>query len=147
MYNLGNTFYWSNSQYATITQIQTRLLGNTNWGGTTIHNGGNSWNNAILWGTHQWRLRSRCYATTSNNWTDWSPIMTTNFIPKPLSFEFEQNNNFYPNPANNVVYYNGKITIMDLQGRTLVEGENEVDIQNLANGIYILNGSKLVVQH
>lgn len=145
MYNVGNTFYWTPNQYATKTQIQTRLVGNLNWGGTTVT--GNSWTNPYLWGRHEWRLRSTCYATNNTGWTEFSPIVTTNFIPNPNSFEEFASDVPYPNPANNTIMYNGKIKIQDMTGRLVLVGENEVDVNHLPNGLYFVNGIKHIIQH
>lgn len=145
LYNSGNTFYWTPNKYAEKTQIQHRLVGAQNWGGTTVT--GNSWTNPILWGRHEWRVRSTCYATTNTNWTEFSPIITTNFIPNPNSFEEFQSNVAYPNPANNTIMHNGKIKIQDMTGRLVLVGENEVDVNHLPNGLYFVNGMKHIIQH
>jgi hypothetical protein len=145
LYNSGNTFYWTPNKYAEKTQIQHRLIGTQNWGGTIVT--GNSWTNPILWGRHEWRVRSTCYATTNKGWTSFSPIMTTNFIPNPNSFEEFQFNVAYPNPANNTIMYNGKIKIQDMTGRIVLVGENEVDVNHLPNGLYFVNGMKHIIQH
>jgi hypothetical protein len=146
LYNVGNTFYWTNPQYAQRTQIQTRLVGTTNWGGTTIYNGGNSWSNPILWGQHEWRVRSVCYGTTNNGWTAWSSAITNN-IPKPLSFEQYETELAYPNPANDVIKFNGRIVVQDLFGRIITQGENELDVTHLSEGLYIVNGEKHLIKH
>ena len=145
MYNVGNTFYWTPNKYAEKTQIQHRLVGTQNWGGTTVT--GNSWTNLILWGRHEWRVRSTCYATTNTGWTSFSPIITTNFISNPNSFEEFQSNVAYPNPANNTIMYNGEIKIQDMTGRLVLVGENEVDVNHLPNGLYFVNGMKHIIQH
>jgi hypothetical protein len=146
LYNVGNTFYWTPSQYTQRTQIQTRLVGTQNWGGTTVT--GNSWSNPILWGQHEWRVRSVCYGTTNTGWTAWSSAITTN-IPKPLSFEQFGNSEqlAYPNPASDVIKFKGRIVVQDLYGRVLLQGDNEIDVHQLADGLYIVNGKKHIVRH
>ena len=144
LYNVGNTFYWTNNQYAQRTQIQTRLVGTQNWGGTTVT--GSSWSNPILWGQHEWRVRSVCYGTTNTGWTAWSSAVT-NFIPQPLTFEQFETELAYPNPASDVIRFNGRIVVQDLSGRVLLQGDNEVDVHQLADGLYIVNGKKHIIKH
>lgn len=144
LYNVGNTFYWTNNKYATLTQIQTRLVGNVNWGGTSTSS--SQYTFKYLWGRHEWRVRSICYATTNTSWTDWSYGLT-GFIPNPNSFDEFTTSVPYPNPANDILHYNGKIVLKDLFGRVVAEGENEIDVQHLSNGIYLLDGNKIVINH
>ena len=72
-------------------------------------------------------------------------------IQTPAYLNFEQFGNSeqlaYPNPASDVVKFNGKIVVQDLFGRIVATGENEVDVQHLANGLYIVNGKKHIIKH
>ena len=140
----GNTFSWNANQYAQRTQIQHRLVGSIEWGGTTVL--GNSWTNPQLVGNHEWRVRSVCYGTTNTGWTAWSSTVTSN-IAKPLSFEQYETELAYPNPANDVIRFNGKIVLRDLSGRIVAEGENEIDVHQLADGIYLMGKQKIIIKH
>jgi len=138
----GNTFSWTPNQYAQKTQIQHRLVGTIEWGGTTVL--GNSWTNPQLVGNHEWRVRSVCYGTTNTGWTSWSyGTMSYN----PNSFEQFGNELAYPNPANDVIRFNGRIVVQDLFGRIITQGENEVDVTHLVEGLYIVNGRKHIIKH
>jgi len=138
----GNTFTWTPNQYAQRTQIQHRLVGSTEWGGTTVL--GNSWTNSQLVGNHEWRVRSVCYGTTNNGWTAWAyGTMSHN----PNAFEQFTSEVAYPNPANDVIKFNGRIVVQDLFGRIITQGENEIDVHQLADGLYIVNGKKHLIQH
>jgi len=138
----GNTFTWTPNQYAQRTQIQHRLVGTTEWGGTTVL--GNSWTNANLLGNHEWRVRSVCYGTNNTGWTAWAyGTMSYN----PNSFEQFDTELAYPNPANDIIKFNGRIVVQDLSGRIVAKGENEVDVTHLVDGLYIVNGRKHIVKH
>jgi hypothetical protein len=138
----GNTFSWNANQYAQRTQIQHRLVGSAEWGGTTVL--GNSWTNPQLVGNHEWRVRSVCYGTSNTGWTAWAyGTMSYN----PNSFEQFSTELAYPNPASDVIKFNGRIVVQDLSGRIITQGENEVDVTHLANGLYIVNNKKHIIKH
>ena len=138
----GNTFIWTANKYAQRTQIQHRLVGSTEWGGTTVL--GNSWTNSQLVGNHEWRVRSVCYATTNTGWTGWAYGTMSN---NPNSFEQYETELAYPNPCSDVLRYNGKIVLRDLSGRIVAEGENEIDVHQLADGIYLMGKQKIIIKH
>lgn len=151
LYNVGNTFYWTNYQYGTLTQIQTRLIGTQTWanaGGTSTSTGSVQFK--YLWGTHEWRLRTKCgYGTVKNNdWTNTWSYATTGFIPQPMLAKIEvETESAYPNPANDMVYLKGEIVIRDLQGRVVASGLDMIDVTNLVDGLYFINNQKLVIKH
>lgn len=145
LYNVGNTFYWSDYQYSALTQIQTRLYGTATYGGGTSTTTG-SFQNKYLWGKHEWRVRSRCYGTASPSWTDWS-YGVTGFIPQPLTMDEFNTELAYPNPASDQVNLKGNIIIRDLTGRVVATGTDILDVSQLADGLYLINGQKLQVKH
>jgi hypothetical protein len=65
----------------------------------------------------------------------------------PNSFKQFSTELAYPNPANDIIKFNGRIVVQDLFGRIVTQGENEVDVTHLANGLYIVNGRKHIVKH
>ncbi|MCD4793327.1 MAG: T9SS type A sorting domain-containing protein [Bacteroidales bacterium] len=86
-------------------------------------------------------------ANISNNTTyfwDNAPITITNTTV--ISDLSETNNLIYPNPANSILYFNNlsnnaTISIYDISGKLLINSKvanNQVNINKLANGIYIV---------
>lgn len=144
LYNVGNTFYFTPNQYATTTHFEHRLVGTTTWGGTSTT--GNSVTITNLFGQHEWRVRNRCHSTTNTGWTAWTTAVT-GFIVKPQAFEQFSNELAYPNPANDVVYLKGSIVIRDLTGRIVATGTDVLDVSQLADGLYFINGQKLTIKH
>ena len=138
----GNTFSWTPNQYAQRTQIQHRLVGTSEWGGTTVL--GNSWSNPQLVGNHEWRVRSVCYGTTNTGWTAWS---YGTILHNPNSFEQFDSELAYPNPCSDVLHYNGTIQLKDVTGRIVAQGENEIDTHQLADGMYFLGTQKIIIKH
>lgn len=144
LFNTGNTFNFTPHQYAGMNHIEIRQIGTLNWGGATTTT--NFFSNTAMWGQFEWRVRSRCYATTNTGWTNWATA-TTGWIPKPSTFEQFDSNNPYPNPANDMVYLPGEIVLRDLTGRIIATGTDVLDISQLADGLYFINGQKLQVKH
>jgi len=119
----GKTFTWSAYNYANYHQIQIRRVGTTNWGGTSTSANTITFNNLTA-GTYEWRVRSKCYATTNTGWTAFSPIQYHTIVA-PMMFEPIEK---APKPEG----------IYDLTGRKL-----NVSRENLPTGIYIINGEKV----
>ena len=53
----------------------------------------------------------------------------------------------YPNPASEQVNFKGEIVIRDLTGRIVATGTDVLDVSQLADGLYLINGQKLQVKH
>ena len=144
LYNVGNTFYFTTNPYAITTHFESRLVGTQTWGGTSTT--GNSVTINGLYGQHEWRVRTRCYGTTNMGWTAWSTAVT-GFIPKPNNFDQFNNELAYPNPANEQVNLQGEIVLRDLLGRIIATGTDMLDLSQIAEGLYFVNGQKLIIKH
>ncbi len=73
------------------------------------------------------------------------------YLPTAQAFSFQQFGNSeqlaHPNPASDVIRFNGRIVVQDLYGRVLLQGDNEIDVHHLADGLYIVNGKKHIIKH
>lgn len=141
----GKTFNWTSHEYGRLHHIEIRRVGTTNWGGTSIT--ANSITlNSLTAGTYEWKVRSRCHSTTNTGWTAFSPIQYHTVIA-PSMFETIQSDAVYPNPATNEINLPGEFVIRDLTGRVVLTGKDYADISHLTDGLYIVNGQRLLIQH
>lgn len=119
----GKTFTWSAHQYGNYHQVQIRKVGTTNWGGTATASNSVTFS-TLQSGTYEWRVRSKCYATTNTGWTAFSPIQYHTIVSLMMFETIKET----PKPEG----------IYDLTGRKL-----NVSREELPAGIYIINGEKV----
>lgn len=61
--------------------------------------------------------------------------------------EIKVNNTIYPNPAKDILHVSGSAEIFDLVGNKVASGTNEINIEHLLSGIYVVkaNGRSLKI--
>jgi len=141
----GKTFNWIDHEYGNLHQVQIRRVGTANWGGTTTATNSVTFN-SLTAGTYEWRVRSKCYATTNTGWTSFSPSQYHTIVAT-MMFEPIEITSAYPNPANDVVYLPGEIVLRDLTGRVIATGTDILDVSQYADGLYFINGKKHIIKH
>lgn len=141
----GKTLTWIAHPYDINNHIEIRRIGTVSWGGASTTANSITFN-TLTAGTYEWRIRSRCHSTTNTGWTAFSPIQLHTIIA-PSMFEPIVSDAVYPNPANNEINLPGEFVIRDLTGRAVLTGKDYVDVSHLSNGIYIINGQRLMIQH
>lgn len=107
---------------ATILGNTITLTGDTGTVTVNMYQDGNSNYESIAKGNTDYTY---CFKVTSDSQTA---------IDESLNFDI----NIYPNPVKDVLFVNDKAEIINLLGEKVLEGNHQIDVSNLTNGIYLV---------